>query len=410
MSTELNTFASDVIQFAQDQENMICKLDYRINKEYSERSFCRNNFEIDYARILYSSSFRRLQGKMQMLGIDSSNFHRNRLTHSLEVAQIARSIASCLKLISPIVCESASLAHDIGNPPFGHSGEMKLCNLSDDIGGFEGNAQTFRILNKLEKKHYSYEGLNLTLRTLMATVKYCNKRDETGKYIYDSDFEFLKSELKKKDIDFNKTIDAQIMDLADEIAYAAHDLEDALSFRMLSLGEIVYEFKIDEKYNPAHIDIKDVVEKAQIEANKANRLKSSEEYFVILKKEITSIIVNTLIKDIGVVDNQLGFKSKKLLSEGLKKLLFKVILRKKEIQQYEKKGEKILNGLYEVYTDTTYNKKNVLLPAELRSSNENQKRIVIDYLAGMMDDYSEKEYVKYFGKNSLEAIYFQENH
>ena len=109
-----------------------------------------------------------------------------------------------------------------------------------------------------------------------------------------------------------------------------------------------------------------VISTVQTEANKAERLKSSEEYFFILKKEITSIIVNTLIQDIDVVDNQLGFKSKQLLSEGLKKLLFKILLRKKEIQQYEKKGEKILKGLFNVYSDSSYNKDNILLPAELR--------------------------------------------
>jgi len=330
------TYNKEIIDFAKEEEYKIEKLEYRTTLEINQRLFGRNNFEIDYARILYSSSFRRLQGKMQMLGIDSSNFHRNRLTHSIEVAQVARSIASNLQLKFPIVCESASLAHDIGNPPFGHSGEKILCELCNDIGGFEGNAQTFRILNKLEKKHYSYQGLNLTLRTLMATVKYFNKRKGKDKYIYDKDYNFLKNELSKNSIYTTKTIDAQIMDLADEITYAAHDLEDALSFRMLSLGEIVYEFKITEKYKKAHGDIRDVVEKAQTEANKAERLKSSEEYFFILKKEITSIIVNTLIQDIDVVDNQLGFKSKQLLSEGLKKLLFKILLRKKEIQQYEK--------------------------------------------------------------------------
>jgi len=406
MASVKKTFAADLIKYAKKQEDLIAELNYRIKSEKSDRSFCRNNFEIDYARILYSSSFRRLQGKMQMLGIDSANFHRNRLTHSLEVAQIARSIASCLQLQSPIVCESASLAHDIGNPPFGHSGEKILCKLSNNIGGFEGNAQTFRILNKIEKKHHSYKGLNLTLRTLMATVKYFNKRNETGKYIYNSDYEFLNNELKRYNISITKTIDAQIMDLADEIAYAAHDLEDALSFRMLSLGEIVYEFQISDKYKSALGDIKAVVKKAQKEANKAKTMESSEEYFVILKKEITSIIVNTLITDIGLVDNQLGFQSKNLLSKGLKKLLFKILLRKKEIQQYEKKGEKIITGLYEVYTDTTYNKDNILLPAEFRDKSENQQRIVIDYLSGMMDDYAEKEYIRYFGKSSIDSIYF----
>ena len=104
--------------------------------------------------------------------IDPEKFNRNRLTHSLEVAQIARSIASDLKLINPVVVELAALAHDIGNPPFGHSGEKLLNELSEEIGGYEGNAQALRILRKLEKKFSYCNGLNLTHRSLLSVVKY----------------------------------------------------------------------------------------------------------------------------------------------------------------------------------------------------------------------------------------------
>jgi dGTPase len=142
---------------------------------------------------------------MQLLGINSTNFHRNRLTHSLEVAQIAGSIARYLKLKHPVVVETCSLAHDLGNPPFGHAGERVLNSLaleSLDIGGYEGNAQTFRILRHLEKKHFDYAGLNLTLRTLLGVTKYFYRKGENpkkpGKFLYEEDYLFWRRKLKKR--------------------------------------------------------------------------------------------------------------------------------------------------------------------------------------------------------------------
>jgi len=152
-------YDSKTIEYAKELENEAKGLSFRHYKpSVDDRSEGRNDYMRDYARILYSSSFRRLQGKMQLLGVDSTHFHRNRLTHSLEVAQIARTIGENLE-INPVVCESASLAHDIGNPPFGHHGEEVLNELGEEYGcGFEGNAQTFRILHRLEKNLMNFQG------------------------------------------------------------------------------------------------------------------------------------------------------------------------------------------------------------------------------------------------------------
>src|SRR5215208_4898778 len=140
MSSLEPNYDADTLEFAQCKEKEVEGLTGRLYTESLERGGDRDPYYRDYARILYSSSVRRLQGKMQLLGIDQTHFFRNRLTHSLEVSQIARGIASRLKLNTTLVAESSSLAHDLGNPPFGHHGERVLNGLVSDIGGYEGNA------------------------------------------------------------------------------------------------------------------------------------------------------------------------------------------------------------------------------------------------------------------------------
>lgn len=404
-------YNKETVKFARAQEKIVSKLEYRASSQSNDRSKGRDETMRDYARVLYSSSFRRLQGKMQLLGIDANRFNRNRLTHSLEVAQLARSIAADLGLKKSVVAETCSLAHDIGNPPFGHYGEKILNELSLKFGGYEGNAQAFRLVRKLEKKHYSYEGLNLTVRTLFGITKYFHTREQNDrKFLYADDYYFLSNELSKSGIEIRKSIDAQIMDLSDEIAYAAHDLEDALSLKMITIGEILHEFKISDEYSSAYEQLLEITDYSEKEAMKSTTHKSSEEYSVVLRKELTSTIVNKLCRDIAVIENkekiELGYKSKEKLAGGLKNLLFKAILRKKDVRLYEKRGEKIIRGLYEVLTDKKYNKDNILLPAELRHVSDPSERLVIDYIAGMMDSFAAQEYEKYFGKGSLDAIYF----
>ena len=397
-------------EFAKNQEIIISSLHYRSFNQDNDKRNGRDEDMRDYARVLYSSSFRRLQGKMQLLGIDASRFNRNRLTHSLEVAQIARSIAVDLGLNNSVFTETCSLIHDMGNPPFGHYGEKILNDLSSGFGGYEGNAQAFRLVRKLEKKHYSYEGLNLTIRTLFGITKYFyTQKQNSKKFLYPEDYSFLCNELSKNGIQIKKSIDAQIMDLSDEIAYAAHDLEDALSFKIITIGEILHEFKISTDFSSAYDDFKKITEYAEDEALNSTTHNTSEEYSIVLRKEITSTIVNLLCKDITVTEKngiqELGYRTKEKLAEGLKKLLFRAILRKKDVQLYEKRGEKIIKGLYEVLTDKKYNKGNILLPAELRHIKDPQERLVIDYIAGMMDSYAAQEYERYFGKGSLDKIY-----
>ncbi len=387
-------------------------------------------FQRDYARIMYSSSFRRLQGKMQLLGIKNDQFFRNRLTHSLEVAQIARSIAGTIQYDSAesYIVEAGALAHDLGNPPFGHAGERHLNKLFADIGGFEGNAQTLRILTNIEKKRPSFRGLNLTYRSMLSVVKYFNKfdvekfkKDEKGqKFIYDDDYELLYKFIKENDIKV-RTIDVQIVDIADEIAYAAHDLEDGLRVKAFTIDEVLHDYKAQfgnsDCYNIFEENVKSAQEKAGYGIDKMD----STQYSKLFRQELASRLINLALNDIDLMPvtnemidktgtmqkEELGFLSYGELIHGLKDIVFKCINHNDEVYHYERNGERVLDFLVELYT-----KENMYLPPEyrvkelmsqypdLKDNDEKrlQKRLICDYIAGMMDSYAISTYEKFSGK------------
>lgn len=223
----------------------------------------RDEFRRDFARVIHSPSFRRLQGKTQLFPGHESDFFRYRLTHSLEVGQIAESIACSINgrqpffennPINPRICLTAALLHDIGHPPFGHNGEEALDEAMRPHGGFEGNAQTLRIVTQIEKKRFTDEscpinrraGLNLTYRTLGALLKYDrvipasrDKMDKVRKGYYFEDAPIV-SDIKKHvtptlaEGKHFKTIECAIMDISDDIAYSTYDLEDSFKAGFLT--------------------------------------------------------------------------------------------------------------------------------------------------------------------------------
>lgn len=423
---------SNVADIARKYLNPLNNIDRLSDYQYEteeKRPREEGEFQRDYARIMYSASFRRLQGKMQLLGIRNDTFFRNRLTHSLEVSQIARSIAYKLRYSreESYLVEACALAHDIGNPPFGHSGERKLNEIFFDVGGFEGNAQTLRILTTLENKKPGFRGLNLTYRALLGVTKYFNKFDlekfskdkKPQKFIYDSDYELLNKFIEETDTKI-RTLDVQIVDIADEIAYAAHDLEDGLRLKAFTIEEILHDYHSKYGDSDSYNKLVDIVDKSKKSAGYGDPNLESSLFSKMFYQEISSAIIFSLLSDIGMVsvdeekkektgtmqDRELGFEKYGELASGLKDIVFQCINHKDDVYGYEQQGNKVLEKLYEIYSE-----KNNYLPPEYRakevlrrydgiSEDEGklQKRLICDYISGMMDSYAISMYEKFTGE------------
>lgn len=419
MEKELN-------EYLKNQKKELEELDRCLYEYEDDTERTRNNpYQRDYARVLYSNSFRRLQGKMQLMEINSQVFYRNRLTHSFEVSQIAKSIAEqlskkCEGLYdqnSMYVIEAGALAHDIGNPPFGHHGERILNGLSNDLP-FEGNAQGIRVLRSVEKKNPTYAGLNLSYRTLASIIKYNvpYKNVKTEKFLYEEDFKFFEDKLNQCTL---RTLDVQIIDLADEIAYCSHDLEDSLAMNFFTIDEFSHDLKKKLDNNKTFKVFEEWVKQAKKSAEKT---KTQDDYSYYFRRELLSIIVNSLIDDIDIVglsedfkrvtgtkqEKELGFAELGDLVKAMKKMTFKGVTQSNSIMLYEKLGTNVLSGLFKVYTDNEYNKNGMLLPIEYRwteSSTKSIHRNVLDYLSGMMDEYAIRQYALYFGQSKVDNLY-----
>ena len=257
--------------------------------EPAKKSY-RTAFERDRARVLHSSALRRLSAKTQVVAPNQNDFVRNRLTHSLEVAQVGRELGASLGC-DPDVVDTACLAHDLGHPPFGHNGEKALDKLAAGIGGFEGNAQTLRLLTRLETKTFRHNGrsagLNLSRASLDASCKYpwlrADAPEKNGKKtrkfgVYEDDariFAWLRDTPEAQP--GRVCMEGQVMDLADDISYSVHDVEDAIVAGRFQLRWLLQESQRDRALEVTRDWYLPATDEAQIEAA-LKRLESSDEW------------------------------------------------------------------------------------------------------------------------------------
>lgn len=379
----------------------------------------RSEFEHDRARIIHSAAFRRLQGKTQMFGVYEGDFFRTRLTHSLEVAQIAKGIALSLGADTDLV-ETICLAHDLGHPPFGHAGERLLHACMRDCGGFESNAQTFRIVTRLERKHSAYAGLNLTYPSLDGLLKYKTcldpqilvpARHEPLKGYYAADRELVEAITRSTGSGRQRSPECQIMDVADDIAYSVHDLEDSLQAGLVTVADFhrVPVQGLLAEVNAALTAWQQTIDAETVRAvliQIAAQLESLERAagqpaHKMLTRDLICAFATTVSRQSdGRIDAAF---SERVRIEVLKAFESQKVIRNPRVNTLSYKGKEVLQRLFEVLDQ---GRESVgLLPEEqgehyqralCEGDEPARKRVICDFLASMTDSYAMRFYSRLF--------------
>ena len=342
----------------------------------------RTEFQRDRDRIVHSTAFRRLEYKTQVFVNHEGDLFRTRLTHSIEVAQIARSVARNLRVNEDLV-EAISLAHDLGHTPFGHAGQDALNECMRGHGGFEHNLQSLAVVDELEHHYGAFDGLNLCFETREGILKHCSR--ENARRLGDLGERFL--------LGHQPSIEAQIANIADEIAYNNHDVDDGLRSGLLTVEQL-----------------------AEVELWQTHYLSARAEFPRIegrrLVHETVRRIINTLIVDLieetsrnlerhapcSVDDVRhappLVAHSEAVAAQAaaLKRFLFANLYRHYRVMRMANKARRVVKGLFETFSDDPR-----LLPPGYQSSDAGmQPRLIAHYIAGMTDRYALKEYRRIF--------------
>jgi len=351
----------------------------RIYKEV-ENSI-RSPYQRDRDRIIHSSSFRRLKHKTQVFVNTEGDHYRTRLTHSMEVSQIARTLARSLGLNEDL-SETLSLSHDLGHTPFGHAGEEILSNCMEKYGGFDHNIQTLRIVTSIEKKYYKFNGLNLTIETLDGLIKHNGPVKNISPYK-----KIIGNNLSFQKISFEKfpSLEAQVASISDDIAYNNHDLEDGLRAGLFTIQKFS-SIPIISKLINKHL----------------NNLKNFRREIII--SQIVRDLINFMVTDVINTTNKNLKKVKPQSIKDIHKQKYMIVEfsdKMKKIDKHNKnflkinmynhkrviintnKGKKIINILFKhlIKKPKKYINKELFI-------NDDKERVVADFIAGMTDRYA----------------------
>jgi len=351
----------------------------RIYKE--NENLIRSPYQRDRDRIIHSSSFRRLKHKTQVFVNTEGDHYRTRITHSLEVSQIARTLARHLGLNEDL-SETLSLSHDLGHTPFGHAGEEVLRDCMDNYGGFDHNIQTLRIVTWLENKYYNFFGLNLTIETLDGLLKHNGPIKNIDPYKKILDKSFFN---KKLDFNSSPSLEAQIASISDDIAYNNHDLQDGLRaglFSIEELNKISFISKIVKKHQKKLKNFRKEIIINQIIRDLINLMVI--DVVNTTNKNLKKIKPKS-IKDIYKQNNKMVHFSKETqeIDNQIKDFLKKNMYNNKKVIINTNKGKTITRDLFKHLLNNT----KMYISNELLK-NDQKERLIADFIAGMTDRYA----------------------
>ena len=347
----------------------------------------RSEYQRDRDRIIHSTAFRRLEYKTQVFVNHEGDLFRTRLTHSLEVAQIGRAIARSLRLDEDLV-EAIALAHDLGHTPFGHTGQDALNACMHDYGGFEHNLQSLRVVDRLEERYAEFDGLNLTFETREGILKHCSLPN--AKLLGDIGARFLQ---KKQ-----PSLEAQVANLADEIAYNNHDVDDGLRSGLLEM----------EQLSQVSVFARHLQEVKQRYAQLDDRRAIHETVRRMINTLITDLVAQSSqniaqtnpanIDAVRAAPTMIGFSDTiRAEQHELKHFLRTQLYQHYRVNRMSNKARRIIKALFEAFMEDPK-----LLPPQYQDkAKQDQARTIADYIAGMTDRYAIKEYRHLFSVEEL---------
>lgn len=343
----------------------------------------RGEFQRDRDRIVHCTAFRRLMYKTQVFVNHEGDLYRTRLTHSLEVAQIARTVARALALNESLV-EAISLAHDLGHTPFGHAGQDALNTCMRDYGGFEHNLQSLRVVDQLEAKYADFPGLNLTFETREGILKHCSVRNarELG-------------ELGERFLDRRQPgLEAQLANIADAIAYNNHDVDDGIRAGLLTADQLAEEPLFDQPYREVRKKYPDVEDRRFV--------------YEIIRRMIDYVVTDLIVatkariaavepQDINGVREQkqplVAFSDEVFEQHvALKRFLMTNLYKHRKVREMTDKARGMVRTLFEKYMTGAIRMPDEFSAAALEADEAGRARVVADYVAGMTDRFAIKEY------------------
>jgi dGTPase len=351
----------------------------------------RGEFQRDRDRIIHSAAFRRLEYKTQVFVNHEGDLFRTRLTHSIEVAQIARSIARALTLNEDLT-ESIALAHDLGHTPFGHAGQDALNACMQDFGGFEHNLQSLRVVDELEERYAAFPGLNLTFESREGILKHCSRRN--AETLGDLGRRFLENG--------QPSLEAQLTNLADEIAYNSHDVDDGLRSGLITVDELSKVTLFREQYEEVRMHYPALSPRRTVH-EVVRRIINRQ--VVDLIETSTSNLEEAAPADIDAVrmqDRPLIAFSEAMREQNLelKRFLRTRLYRHYRVHRMTTKAARTITALFTAFLDDPR-----LLPSDVQQQavmkeeqrgKDGRARVVADYIAGMTDRYAIAEYERTF--------------